>query len=128
MEDVQKIFDKFWKDNEDFYEKNQILEEDMNKLKYLYKKYEEEYKKKREKSVMNALKDELSISQIQNNQQLDNINNINTNINDFNINEINDIFNSISNNNDNKIKDKGLGESFMLQIKGNEKRKIYTRQ
>ena len=122
MEDVQKIFDKFWKDNEDFYEKNQILEEDMNKLKYLYKKYEEEYKKKREKSVMNALKDELSISQIQNNQQLNNINNINTNINDFNINEINDIFNSISNNNDNKIKDKGLGESFMLQIKGNEKK------
>ena len=118
IEEIEKIFEVFWNDYDDFYEKNHKIEEDMNKLKYLYKKYGEEYKKKREKSLMNALKDELSISQIQNNQQFDNINNIN-NINNFDINEFNDINNNIPGNN---IKDKGLGESFMLNIKDDMKK------
>ena len=60
----------------------------------------------------------LSISQIQNNQQFDNINNIN-NINNFDINEFYDINNNIPVNN---IKDKGLGETFMLNIKDDMKK------
>ena len=39
IEEIEKIFEVFWNDYDDFYEKNHKIEDDMNKLKYLYKKY-----------------------------------------------------------------------------------------
>lgn len=120
MEEIKKIFEQFWKDNDDFYEKNLNVEEDMNKLKYIYKKYGEECQKKREQSRMDALKEELKIS-----QDMDNPNDNNSqNIKD--INDYNNYLNSLIKDQANK--ESGLGDSFKLQISSNkskEKEDLY---
>ena len=114
---IQKIFDQFWKDNNNFYDKNQNVEEDMNKLKYLFKKFEEEYKKKREQSRISALKEEFDINN--NQQKPEDINRINN----FNINEYNNSDLIRDNNLYNKVKkESGLGESFMLNLKDFKKK------
>ena len=94
--EIQKIFEKFWKDNDNFYEINHNVEEEVDKLKNLYKKYAEEYKKKRENSRLNLRKEE----------ELNNNKIIEEQMNQFN-------YNNIANNK----KEKGLGESFMFNLK-----------
>ena len=123
MQEIQKIFEQFWKDHDNFYEKNINVEEDMNKLKYLYKKYGEECQKKREQSRMNALKEELKISQ-NDQQQIDNPN-FNNNLNIKDMNDYNNYLNLIK---DQSSKEFGLGESFTLKIPSNkskEKEDLY---
>ena len=97
MEEIQNIFEKFWKDNEDFYEKSHDIGENMDKLKYLCRKYGEEYKKKREKAK-NLSKQE-----------------------DNNINLEKDIFDEF------EEKEANLGESFTFAVKEQKKKEdLYT--
>ena len=108
MKEIDKIFLQFWKDNEDFYDKNHYVKEDMDKLNYLYKKYEEEYKKKREKARLDVLKDELDLNKIKetSEEEIKNINISNYNNDDL----VSEVIN-------NKKRATGLGESFMLGLK-----------
>ena len=103
--EIQTIFDIFWKDNENFIEIKDNVEEELNKLKYLYKNYAKEYKKKRENS-------RLSLKQ---KEELDE-----NKINEEQINQFNDYDKS------NVKREPGLGESFVFKLKGfNTKEDLY---
>ena len=100
--EIQNIFDKFWKNNDNFYERKNDIEEEMNKLKYAYRKYEKEYKKQREKARLEAIKNEELNNNYNNKANIGNINNNYINNNEINTGE----------------KDSILGESFKFKIKG----------
>ena len=94
--ETQKIFSFFEENRDKFYDKNHNVEEEMNKLKYLYKQYGKEYKSKR------TISRSIIKSKIQNNQ--------NTNKTQDN--------NSQNNTNNSIVKKKTiLGESFLFTTK-----------
>ena len=101
--EIEKIFEKFWKDNNNFYEINNNVEEELNKLKYLYKNYVEEYKKKRENSraiLMQEDKNKINEGKILNN------------------------YNNYFNSNDKS--EKSISDSFVFKLKGfNSKEDLY---
>ena len=100
IEEIQNLIFIFEENKNNFYDKNHYVEEDINKLKYLYKKYIQIYKKNRANQCrMNNqnINENFIQSQINNNR---NINNNNINYND-NI---------------------PLGESFLFSVK-NQKNK-----
>ena len=101
--EIEKIFEKFWKDNNNFYEINNNVEEELNKLKYLYKNYVEEYKKKRENSraiLMQEDKNKINEGKILNN------------------------YNNYFNSNDKS--ETSISDSFVFKLKGfNSKEDLY---
>ena len=106
--EIQKIFEQFWKKNENFYEKNHDAEEEMNKLKYLYKKYQEHYKEEMEKSRIIALKQEQDFA-------LNDKESMNQNI-----------FDSSSQNIPQNKNDIDLGQSFLFKAKNfQQKQDLY---
>ena len=109
FKEIENILDNCWTEIDNFYEKNQIMEKEMDKLKNLYKKFEEE-KNKREKIRKDNIKKELNNKQ--NNNQ---INNRNRNNNYVNKNK-----NNLINNGKAKQKNDLLGESFLMKIKDRE--------
>ena len=86
IEEVQNLVFIFEENKNNFYHKNHIVEEDIDKLKYLYKKYIQIYKKNRgnnSRIINQNNNDNFIQSQINNNGNINNINNnININFND----------------------------------------------
>ena len=70
IEEIQNIFFIFTEKNDNFYNINHNVEEEINKLKYIYTKYKKEYKKNKNKDNQNNKNTQI-INNNKNDQKID---------------------------------------------------------
>ena len=70
IEEIQNIFFIFTEKNDNFYNINHNVEEEINKLKYIYTKYKKEYKKNKNKDNQNNKNTQI-INNNKHNQKID---------------------------------------------------------